>query len=234
MNAASDGKSRSIAFPKFHGGDRLSECQSFDPRARLRLILDRPRHPGNVGAVARAMRTMGWMRLILIDPLEEDPLEHAQAIAFASRATDVLQAGQVVQSLSEALQGCGVVFAMSGKVHSFAPQALELESALQLAAQYMAQNREVGFLLGNERTGLDNAAVQACQYVVRVDTVDNYDSLNLAQTAMLICAGLRRHVKLVSNQPVTVNLDPMQGEPADADQIDRLIGHMELALIAPD
>ncbi|HWU84314.1 MAG TPA: TrmH family RNA methyltransferase, partial [Rhodocyclaceae bacterium] len=81
-----------------------------DPLSRIRIVLSRTSHPGNIGAAARAMKTMGLTRLYLVSPKH---LPEEQALAMASGADDVLAAATVVETLGQALHGTVLAVAMT-------------------------------------------------------------------------------------------------------------------------
>src|SRR5512141_1643744 len=80
--------------------------------ARLRIVLCRPTHPGNIGAAARALKTMGLAQLALVEPKS---FPHADAIARASGAVDVLERARVHETLDEALAGCRLAIGLSAR-----------------------------------------------------------------------------------------------------------------------
>ena len=84
--------------------------------SRLRFVLVETSRPGNIGAAARAMKTMGFSELVLVNPRVPDVLSHEEAVAFASGAQDVLENARVLGSLDEALAGCNFVAAMSARL----------------------------------------------------------------------------------------------------------------------
>src|SRR3972149_874275 len=121
-----------------------------DPFSRIRVVLSHPAHPGNIGAAARAMKTMGLSRLYLVRPKRfPDP----EARARSANALDVLERATVCEDLGEALRGTALAFAVSARTRELAHTPLDARSA---AADAVACARREGgaFLLGNETTGL--------------------------------------------------------------------------------
>ena len=88
---------------------------------RLRFVLVETSRAGNVGSVARAMKTMGFSDLVLVAPRCNDPLYDPEAVAFASGAVDVLQGAQIVDSIGQALDGCNFAAAVSARLREFSP-----------------------------------------------------------------------------------------------------------------
>src|SRR6476619_1807537 len=91
---------------------------------RVRFVLVEPSRPGNIGAVARAMKTMGFSELVLVSPREADALSQPEAIAFASGAQDILQAARIVASIDAALDGCNFAAAVSARLREFSPPVM--------------------------------------------------------------------------------------------------------------
>src|SRR5690349_2989475 len=88
---------------------------------RLRFVLVETSRPGNVGAAARALKTMGFSELVLVAPRDPEALRHEEAIAFASGATDVLAGARIVGSVDEALAGCNFAAAVSARLREYSP-----------------------------------------------------------------------------------------------------------------
>ena len=196
---------------------------------RLRFVLVETSHPGNVGAAARAMRTMGFSELVLVNPRYENVLTHEEAVAFASGATDVLARARVVGSLDEALEGCNFCVALSARLREFSPPVHPPRS---LARQLHADvSLRAALVFGSERYGLSNEQVEKCHALVNVPTDSSYGSLNLAQAVQILAyecrmAGLEDH-----SLPVQTSEVGFQGERASAEQVERMFAHLEQALV---
>src|SRR5690348_12744019 len=125
---------------------------------RIRIVLVETSHPGNIGAAARAMKTMALARLVLMNPVE---FPHADASARASGAVDLLEKAEVVKTLDEALAGCALVAGTSARRRGLGPPELTpRECAERLAGE--AAKHEVALLFGRERTGLTNEELARC------------------------------------------------------------------------
>jgi tRNA/rRNA methyltransferase len=153
----------------------------------VRVVLSHTTHPGNIGAAARAMKTMGLDKLVLINPrLFPD----AQASAMAAGADDVLQNALVCSSVDEALQGCVFVAGMSARVRDISHEVLMPREAMPLLAQHATQG-EVALLFGTEMSGLTNEELARCQVMVRIPVNPEFTSLNLAAAVQLVSYELR-------------------------------------------
>lgn len=196
---------------------------------RLRFVLVETSRPGNIGAAARAMKTMGFTDLVLVNPRVADAQEHEEAVAFASGALDVLQNARLVGSLDEALAGCNFVAALSARLREFSPP---LRSPRELALQLNADTSLHGALVfGNERFGLSNESVEKCNVLLNISANPDYSSLNLAQ-AVQVLAYECRVACLGEGRPAT-NIG-FQGELASAEQIEGMFAHLEQALVKID
>ncbi len=149
-------------------------------------------HAGNVGAAARAIRTMGFHALGLVAPRYPDVLQQAEAIAMASGAQDVLQQARQGATLNDVAGDCGVLVALSARVRDFGPPLRGPQWLPELARQAAAAGRRVGFVFGSERYGLDNHTVWRCDALLNLPTAPDYGSLNLAQAVQIVAWEWRR------------------------------------------
>src|SRR3954465_9198906 len=156
----------------------------------IRIVLCRPSHPGNIGAAARAMKTMGLTDLRLVAP-ERYPAPEAQWMA--THAADVLEKAKVHATLDEAIADCVAAFALSARSREWSPQVLDVRSA---AAQAVEMNDRVAFVFGNEAAGLTNEEMFACQYLVHIPANPQFSSLNLAQAVQVVAYEVRMCVNL--------------------------------------
>ncbi|MBU3617313.1 RNA methyltransferase [Polynucleobacter sp. JS-Polo-80-F4] len=153
----------------------------------LRWVLVETSHPGNVGSAARALKTMGFGDLRLINPKIKGVAANTEAIALASGAADILETSLESDSLASAVEGCSLVLGLTSRDREFGPPALDWESARSLIADATLSGGKVALLFGPERTGLDNDHLALCTHRVWLDANPAYPSLNLAQ-ALMVCA----------------------------------------------
>ena len=186
----------------------------------VRVVLSHASHPGNIGAAARAMKTMGLSRLVLINPKH---FPDAQATAMAAGADDILAQAVVCASLEEALQGCVLVAGMSARVRDISQEVLPPREAAGLLAQ-QAGGHPVALLFGTEMSGLTNEEAARCQIMVRIPSNPDYSSLNLAAAVQLLSYEMR----LAAGQG-DCGAPPLQ--PAPVEQVERLFEHMESTLV---
>jgi tRNA/rRNA methyltransferase len=184
----------------------------------IRFVLCRPSHPGNIGAAARAMKTMGLPDLRLVAP-ERFPAPEAQWMA--THAVDVLEQAKVHASLEEAIKDCVAAFALSARGREWSPQALDVRSAAQRAATLEGP---VAFVFGNETAGLTNEEVFACQYLAHIPASREFSSLNLAQAVQVVA------YELHMCRDVAVPFSRVE-KPATVDDLEGLYAHLEEAAV---
>src|SRR5688572_5069598 len=119
---------------------------------RIRIVLVSTSHPGNIGAAARSMKTMGLSRLYLVQPLD---YPDAEAIAMAAGAEDVLKSAQIFGSLNEALTDCVLAIGTSARSRSLEWPLLDPEQCAQTLLQHTGKG-DVALVFGRERSGLTN------------------------------------------------------------------------------
>lgn len=196
---------------------------------RLRFVLVETSRPGNIGAAARAMKTMGFSELVLVNPRFPDAAQQEEAIAFASGAQDVLQNARIVGSMEEALADCNFAAAVSARLREFSPPILTPRAV----AGELASNSglRVALVLGNERFGLPNEIVEKCNVLINIPANPDYSSLNLAQAVQVLAYECR--IAALGEAPVRSAIG-FQGDVAAIADIDRMYQHLEQALIAID
>ncbi len=154
----------------------------------IRIVLVEPSHPGNIGAVARAMKNMALEQLVLVRPRQ---FPHGEATARASGADDVLGSARVTNSVGEALAGCGFIAATTSREREQNFRTADVrEVATQIVSE--AQRAPAAVLFGAERTGLTNENLEAAHVLIRIPANAQYPSLNLAMAVQLVAYELYR------------------------------------------
>jgi tRNA/rRNA methyltransferase len=202
--------------------------------ARLRFVLVETSRAGNIGAAARAIKTMGFGQLVLVAPRFADALQDPEAIAFASGAQDVLERARIVGSIGEALEGCNFAAAVSARLREFSPPIL---TPREFAAHVGSQAELTPALIfGNERFGLPNHIVEQCNVLINIPANPAYSSLNLAQAAQVLAYECR--LGALDGQGAAASAAPsaigFHGQAASLEQIDGMYAHLEQALVAID
>jgi TrmH family RNA methyltransferase len=186
----------------------------------IRFVLVDTSHPGNIGAVARAMKNMGLSELVLVRPVA---FPHAEATARASGADDLLQTARICDTVAEAVVGCGLVLATTSREREHYHRLLDVREAAAMAIG-AATSAPVALLFGTERTGLTNQDLAIAHALLRIPTSDNYASLNLAMAAQIVA------YEILRAQGTTVK--PMARETvlAAPEDLERLYVHLEAVL----
>ena len=195
---------------------------SADPKllANIRVVLARTSHPGNIGAAARAMKTMGLSQLVLVDPAV---FPNSQADAMASGATDLLGHARVCATLAEALADTTLALGVSARRRDIVSEVLTPpETAARLLAE--AQAGPVALVFGNETSGLSNEELSLCQGLVTIPANPDYSSLNLAAAVQVLCYEIRQAWlgRAAWPQP--------EIEAASGDEVEKFYAHLETAL----
>jgi tRNA/rRNA methyltransferase len=191
------------------------------PLSRIRVVLSRPSHPGNIGAAARAMKTMGIARLVLVRPRR---FPAPEARAMASGALDVLEAARVCEDLGEALAGTTFSVALSARPRELSHRPLSArEAARELVGA--ARRDEVAIVFGNETVGLANKEVMSCSCLARIPASEDYPSLNLAQAVQVMAYEIR----MAALAPAAPS---PESEAASHEDIEQLYAHLERSLVA--
>ncbi|MEQ9899695.1 tRNA (cytosine(32)/uridine(32)-2'-O)-methyltransferase TrmJ [Pectobacterium punjabense] len=190
----------------------------------IRIVLVETSHTGNMGSVARAMKTMGLSKLYLVNPLVKPD---SQAIALAAGASDVIGNATIVDSLDQALEGCSLVVGTSARSRTLPWPMLDPRECGVRSAQE-AEHAPVALVFGRERVGLTNDELQKCHYHVAIPANPEYSSLNLAMAVQIIAYEVR-----------IAHLDRLQaGKPEHeespyplVDDLERFYQHLEETLL---
>ncbi|HWG68251.1 MAG TPA: RNA methyltransferase [Steroidobacteraceae bacterium] len=150
--------------------------------ALVRIVLIDPSHPGNIGSVARAMKNMALTDLVLVRPRS---FPHAEAIALAAGADDILAGARVVTTVAEAIGDCGFVAGTTSRPRSYYWQFMTPRDAAAHVVGLPEENR-AALLFGSERYGLATEDLNHCNALVRIPANPEYCSLNLGMAVQLL------------------------------------------------
>lgn len=188
-----------------------------------RFILIQPSHPGNVGAVARAMKVMGFADLVLVAPRWPNVLGRKEAIERASGALDILRNARVVETFAEALDGVTWACATAMTPRDFGPPT---QAPREHFATLAGSGHRVAFVFGAERFGMSNDDVYRCHACLSIPTHPDYGSLNLAQALQVIAYEWRQALGGFTVQPRTT--EPAR---ADAQAVQGVLDHWQQVLV---
>ncbi|MHB8448703.1 MAG: RNA methyltransferase [Rudaea sp.] len=193
--------------------------EKVSPSSQIRFVLVRTSHPGNIGAAARAIRTMGFARLSLVAPHK---FPHADAVAMASGANAVLDDAPLSASLVEAVADCTLVLGCTARARAVQLEELSPREAATRALTAGAHG-PVAIVFGNERTGLENDELMSCHAAVRIPSVEDFPSLNLAQAVQVLAYELR----LAMLEPTPQAAGGSKSDPpATAEQLEYMFEHL--------
>lgn len=189
----------------------------------LRIVLVNTSHPGNIGAVARAMKNMRLERLYLVSP---QAFPSAEATARASGADDVLARAVICDTLEEAIGDCALVVGASAR-----PRTIECAA---LAPGELARGVAVGrsegsaaVVFGREHSGLSNAELDRCHYQLHIPSNPDFPSLNLATAVQIVCYEL-----FLASGGAAPEAEADNGQPAaTAGEMERFYEHLEQVLV---
>lgn len=189
----------------------------------IRFILVGTTHPGNIGAAARAMKTMGLANLHLVDP---KIYPSAKATARASGADDVLAASVVHDSLDSALAGCQQVYGMSARLRHLPMPVVNPRQAVA-HIQQSADQTNIAIVFGREHSGLSNEELDRCQQLITIPANADYSSLNLAAAVQVLAYEL----KMSFDPTIEVGRIGEDREAIAAGDLEHLYSHFEQSLV---
>ncbi|WKJ89472.1 RNA methyltransferase [Methylomonas montana] len=188
--------------------------------SHFKVVLVETSHPGNIGAVARAMKNMRMDQLRLVSPKF---FPHADATARASGADDVLRTAAVFDSLSDAIADCRIVLGSSARDRTISWPSL---TARQVAEKWVGALpvQNIALVFGRENSGLKNHELDLCHYLLRIPCNSEYSSLNLAAAVQVVCYELF----VASGQEIVSKVGDYGEEPlATAEQMEAFYGHLQ-------
>lgn len=193
----------------------------------IRIVLVQTYHPGNIGAIARAMKTMGLNELYLVDP-REYPSEEASN--RAAGALDVLDNAMVIGSLQEAIADCTQVFATSARKRNYTRPQVTAEEA----ADWIQHNpkEKIAIVFGRERMGLSNEQLGMCQQLLYIPGNPEYDVLNIGSAVQIVCYELFKHFGIHRDELLQIESqsESKSEEFANQQDMDRFYQHLESTL----
>lgn len=197
---------------------------ALNPLQQVRVVLVHTSHPGNIGAAARAMKTMGLARLELVTPRS---FPDAEAAARASGADDILDRARVHGTLAAAIADCQLVLGTTARSRTLAWPTLEPRAAAALALEHAAAGERVALVFGREKSGLSNAELDLCHAAIHIPTAPDYGSLNLAAAVQVLAYEL--YLASLGERPPPKRRDEAY-PPATAAEMAGFFTHLEETL----
>ena len=203
---------------------------AFSNLEHVRVVMVHTSHPGNIGAAARAMKTMGFRHLVLVQPRD---FPSDTATAMASGATDLLDSARVVDSLEDAIADCALVVGASARSRTLPwPLVNPREMAQQVLS--MPSGSQIALVLGRERSGLTNDELARCHCHVNIPANPDYSSLNVASAVQVLAYELRMSAQASDAKPKPHWGVPWDQPPATAGQLESLFQHWQQVLVDID
>ena len=197
---------------------------------RIRIVLVGTQHPGNLGSAARAMRTMGLTRMVLVAPEKAPNLDTA---AMAAGAEALVMDAPVFATLEEAVADCRLVLGCTARSRRIALEELLPREAAERAVEASRAGGNVALVFGRERTGLDNHELQLCHAAVHIPSDPEFSSLNLA-AAVQVLAYETRMALLGAEEAKPANAaDPVE-PPASHAELEGFFSQLSDTLAAID
>ena len=157
---------------------------------QFEIVLCRTSHPGNIGSTARAIKTMGFSKLTLVNPKQ---FPHSEANALAAGAEDVLNNAKVVKTIEEALIDSHLIIGFTARQRELSQEHQNIRKIAKDLKNEPPQ-KKIALLFGNETNGLSNDEIKHCHKLGYINSNENYSSLNLAQAVQIICYEIRMHI----------------------------------------
>lgn len=148
-----------------------------------KIVLVETSHPGNIGATARAMKTMSLQELVLVNPKE---FPHSEATARAAAAHDVLDSAVVYESLSKAVADCHWVVGVTARPRRISAAVYPPREIISKTLDEFSQ-RKVALVFGRERNGLTNSELDLCQAICTIPSNTECSSLNIGAAVQVLC-----------------------------------------------
>jgi len=195
----------------------------------IRIVLVNTSHPGNIGAVARAMKNMCLEQMVLVDPIAEFP--SGKAWARASGAVDILEKTRKVQTLDEAIADCHWVVGASARMRAIPWPLLDARQCAEKTVLESHHNK-VALVFGRENSGLTNEEMEKCHHLVHIPANAEYSSLNIAAAVQVLAYEV--HIAHLQ-QAGKADLKQENDYPRiTAQELEGLYQHFEQALMAID
>ncbi|WBA83563.1 RNA methyltransferase [Endozoicomonas sp. GU-1] len=191
----------------------------------ISIVLVNPSHPGNIGAAARAMKTMGLSQLCLVAP---DEFPSGTATALASGADDILRNARVCATLDEALADCQFVVGTSARVRGVSLPLVDPRTCARSIIDE-AVTHKVALIFGREDKGLTNDQLRRCHLQVHIPTNEEFSSLNLGAAVQVLCYELRM-MQLLSADALEMP-EPRSHELANMEDMERYYDHLYQVLL---
>lgn len=194
---------------------------------QIKIILIETTHSGNIGSVARAMKTMGLSKLCLVNPQQEID---EQAIALSAGASDLLENVEIVETIDEAIAESNLIIGTSARLRHLQQTLRNPREIAEIAQQHTAKGSSVAIIFGRERSGLTNEELIKCHYHLNIPANPLYSSLNLAMAVQIVTYELNMTAALqdkIAIQSVDNQIENKEDSLATGAELNHLFAHIE-------
>ena len=148
--------------------------------SNVHFILFKPQLAENIGACARALKNFNFTKLKLVSPKTSFPNEKVFAISVGAK--DIIKSSKIYTNFEEAIKGIDCVIATSSRIRKKNYKYLSLSELKKIDFK-----KKIAIVFGPEASGLTNNELSYANYLIKLPTNNNFQSLNLSHCVMLFC-----------------------------------------------
>ena len=187
-----------------------------DIKNQVQIVLVETSHPGNIGSVARAMKTMGLQNLVLVKPRN---FPSKEAFVLSGNAQDLIEQAVVVNTLDEAIKNCTNIYATSARTRSISWPIITAEMAGIEINKYAREETKVSIIFGREDRGLTNEELQKANKHILIPSSEDYPVLNIAMSVQVIA------YEIFKNADIEVDINWQDYPELNSEELSMLIDH---------
>ena len=187
-----------------------------DIKNQVQIVLVETSHPGNIGSVARAMKTMGLQNLVLVKPRN---FPSKEAFVLSGNAQDLIEQAVVVNTLDEAIKNCTNIYATSARTRSISWPIITAEMAGIEINKYAREEKKVSIIFGREDRGLTNEELQKANKHILIPSSEDYPVLNIAMSVQVIA------YEIFKNADIEVDINWQDYPELNSEELSMLIDH---------
>ena len=187
-----------------------------DIKNQVQIVLVETSHPGNIGSVARAMKTMGLQNLVLVKPRN---FPSKEAFVLSGNAQDLIEQAVVVNTLDEAIKNCTNIYATSARTRSISWPIITAEMAGTEINKFVREGTKVSIIFGREDRGLTNEELQKANKHILIPSSEDYPVLNIAMSVQVIA------YEIFKNADIEVDINWQDYPELNSEELSMLIDH---------
>ena len=187
-----------------------------DIKNQVQIVLVETSHPGNIGSVARAMKTMGLQNLVLVKPRN---FPSKEAFVLSGNAQDLIEQAVVVNTLDEAIKNCTNIYATSARTRSISWPIITAEMAGIEINKLVKEGTKVSIIFGREDRGLTNEELQKANKHILIPSSEDYPVLNIAMSVQVIA------YEIFKNADIEVDINWQDYPELNSEELSMLIDH---------